>query len=34
MFDRYRSEASLVVILIIAVIWVGALGYGVIKIVW
>jgi hypothetical protein len=34
MFDRYRSEASLAVILIIAVIWIGALGYGVLKIVW
>ena len=34
MFDRYRSEASLAVILIIAVIWLGALGYGVLKIAW
>ena len=34
MFDRYGWGASLAVILIIAVIWVGALGYGVLKIVW
>ena len=32
MFDRYRSGASLAVILIIADL--GALGYGVLKIVW
>jgi hypothetical protein len=33
MFDRYPG-ASLAVILIIAVVWIGALGYGVLKIVW
>jgi hypothetical protein len=34
MLDRYRSQASLAISLIVAVIWMGALSYGVLKIVW
>ncbi len=31
---RYRSQVSLAVSLIFAVIWMSALSYGVLKIVW
>jgi len=34
MLDRYRSQASLAICLIFAMIWMGALSYGVLKIVW
>jgi hypothetical protein len=33
MLDRYRSQASLAISLILAVIWMGAISYGVLKIV-
>jgi hypothetical protein len=34
MLERYRSQASLAISLIFAVIWVSALSYGVLKIAW
>jgi hypothetical protein len=34
MLGCYRSQASLAISLILAVIWMGAISYGVLKIVW
>jgi hypothetical protein len=34
MLERYRSQATLAISLVFAVIWMGALSYGVLKIVW